>query len=286
MVNLTEDRTTIQELYCMPDLIDFIHKIIISSFNILLSITAFLGNIMIIVALQKPSSLHPPSKLLLGCLASTDLCVGVISQPLFAAYLMSPQHSERCHFIQIILATVGLTFYGVSLITLTAISVDRLLALMLGLRYRQVVTLRRAWIFVVTAWLSNATIAALYIYNYRILARSIGTIEVILCIITSTFCYIKIYLKLRHHQTAVDGHVPQGQPASGGIPLNIARYKKTVASAFWVQMTLLACNLPSVITSSVLTIRGIYTPTLALGWTVTLSILFLNSSTHFCTVGR
>ena len=34
------------------------------------------------------------------------------------------------------------TFCGVSLLTLPAISVDRLLALLLGLRYRQVVTVK------------------------------------------------------------------------------------------------------------------------------------------------
>lgn len=41
----------------------------------------FVGNILIIVALQKVSSLYPPSKHLLGCLASTDLGVGLIHIP-------------------------------------------------------------------------------------------------------------------------------------------------------------------------------------------------------------
>ena len=39
-----------------------------SAFNILLSITATLGNSLILVALHKESSLHPPSKLLYRCL--------------------------------------------------------------------------------------------------------------------------------------------------------------------------------------------------------------------------
>ena len=41
--------------------------------DILLSITAFTGNFLILVALHKESSLHPPSKLLHQCLATTDL---------------------------------------------------------------------------------------------------------------------------------------------------------------------------------------------------------------------
>ena len=47
----------------------------LSVLNILLSIVAFLGNTLILVALHKESSLHPPSKLLFRNLAATDLCV-------------------------------------------------------------------------------------------------------------------------------------------------------------------------------------------------------------------
>ena len=79
MANLTEDGTSIQGILCIPDLLETHKKIIISSLNILPAIIAFLGNVLIIVALQKPSSLHPPSKLLLGCLAVTDLWVGLIT---------------------------------------------------------------------------------------------------------------------------------------------------------------------------------------------------------------
>ena len=35
------------------------------------------------------SSLHPPTKLLFRCLAVTDLCIGLITQPVFSTFLMS-----------------------------------------------------------------------------------------------------------------------------------------------------------------------------------------------------
>ena len=65
-----------------------------SAVNILLSITAILGNSLILVALHKESSLHPPSKLLYRCLATTDLLVGLVSQPLYATYWMSVVHER------------------------------------------------------------------------------------------------------------------------------------------------------------------------------------------------
>ena len=57
--------------------------------NISVSITAFLGNTLILVALKKESSLHPPSKLLYRNLAITGLCVGAIAEPVYVAYFMS-----------------------------------------------------------------------------------------------------------------------------------------------------------------------------------------------------
>ena len=55
---------------------------------------AFLGNFLILVALHKVSSLHPPSKLLQSCLATIDLLVSIVSQPFIAPYWMSLVHKE------------------------------------------------------------------------------------------------------------------------------------------------------------------------------------------------
>ena len=56
----------------------------------------------ILVALNKKSSLHPPSKLLYRCLATTDLLVGLITQPLYTIFWMSLVHKNwtLCQFIR------------------------------------------------------------------------------------------------------------------------------------------------------------------------------------------
>ena len=73
-------------------------SITFSAVNILLSITAILGNSLIVVALRKESSLHPPSKLLYRCLATTDLLVGLVNHPFYATYWMSVvyEHWSLC----------------------------------------------------------------------------------------------------------------------------------------------------------------------------------------------
>ena len=77
MGNSTEDRNaTSSEAFNLATVIIF------CSLNILLSITASVGNILILIALRKVTSLHSPTKLFFQCLVITDLGVGLISQPL------------------------------------------------------------------------------------------------------------------------------------------------------------------------------------------------------------
>ena len=157
------------------------------------------------------SSLHPPSKLLFFCLASTDLCVGLIVQPLYVLFIMSSEHSQRCFYVDIVLNTIGILFCEVSLLTVSAISVDRLVALLLRLRYRQVVTLKKVWVVVAVFWLFATGNAILSLYSIPVAALN-DYIVLILCAATSIFCYTKIYLTLHHHQVTVADHVHEGEP--------------------------------------------------------------------------
>ncbi|XP_078384991.1 adenosine receptor A3-like [Oculina patagonica] len=279
MANFTdnENHTSAKEFFCSAEYTGLHINIFISTLNILISITAFLGNLLIIVALPKVTSLHVSSRLLFRCLASTDFCVGLILQPLYITYLMSSEYSKRCYYVETISKVLAVILCGVSLLTLTAISVDRLLALMLGLRYRQVVTLRRVWVFVILFWLSSSASAMTYLYNYFITVVIICT-GLLVCIVTSTICYTEIFLTLRQHQLQVQDNVHQGQTNEAGTPLNIARYKKTVNSALWVQMTLVFCYLPFGIATIVIGVTDDVTMPLALVWELTLSLLTFNSS--------
>ncbi|XP_022803193.1 adenosine receptor A2b-like [Stylophora pistillata] len=181
---------TFEELICSSSYVGRLQKQqsnYMSAIILLLSVTAFLGNSLILAALHKESSLHPPSKLLYRCLATTDLLVGLVSLPLYATYWISVAQENwgLCRHARDTAFIASYTLCSVSLLTMTAISVDRLLALLLGLRYRQIVTLKRTGIIVATFWI------------------------------------------LSHPNV-----------------LNIARYRKAVYSALWVQLALVVCYLP------------------------------------------
>ena len=57
--------------------------VFLSSLNAFLSIAALLGNVLILFALKRQSSLHPPTKLSLQNLAASHIGVGLFSQPIF-----------------------------------------------------------------------------------------------------------------------------------------------------------------------------------------------------------
>ena len=253
--------------FCSPELIRGIdgELIFLSALNIFLSIAAFLGNTLILVALHKETSLHPPSKLLYRNLAITDLCVGIITEPLLVTYLTSV----------LALFFSGYTLFKVSLLTLTAISVDRLLALLLGLRYRQVVTLKRTHIAVIGLWIMCIVGASTTFWN-TLITSWYQHIVTALCLVITISAYTKILLSLRHNQIHVQNHVAQGQP-SQAIPLNTARYRKAVYSALWVQGTLAICYLPFSIVAVFTPQRGMPL-SIYLAWNFTVSMVFLNSS--------
>lgn len=204
--------------------------------NIILSITAVAGNVLILLALWRTSSLHSPSKLLLRCLATADISVDLISQPLFLIHVVSVINkrwkicfiSERSAYI------TSAALCGVSVLTLTAISVDRLLALQLKIRYRELVTVQRMWIVIIIMWIVSFANAFLYLWNPFIYL--IGCcIVIVVAVSITTLSYSKIYFKLRYQMLQVHDRFDTCNQVSSGM-FNIEKYKKTVYSALWVHL--------------------------------------------------
>ena len=236
---------TFEELVCSSSLAGEFEQyaLRLSAVIIFFSLTAFLGNSLILVVLHKVSFLHPPSKLLYRSLATSDLLVGLVSQPLAATLWMSVVFEEwrLCRFAWVAAFISGYGLSLMSLLTMAAMSVDRLLALLLGLRYKQIVTLKRTYIIVATLCIVTFVATLCNVLDSRI-APWFGRIVISCCLLISIASYAKIFCALRRHHAQVQSHVQQ-QPSQPNA-LNMARYKKAVYSALWVQLVLLACYVP------------------------------------------
>ena len=281
-VSTVEKQNTllVERFHCSPDLLlagHGTHQLRFTSvLNSFLSVTAFLGNALILVAFRKESSLHPPSKHLLRSLTTTDLCVGLIVEPLYVTLLVTVVNEDWnvCHYVAVAVSIATYFFCSVSLFTLTALSVDRLLALLLGLRYKQVVTLKRVYLITITFCVVSTACATVTLFWNSPIILWLVMIVVLLCLVISTFCYTKIFFTIRHHQHQVQGHVQQ--PNQTSHP-NIARYRKAVFTTLWLQFTLVACYLPHFILVTLL-IRAEPSSSVSLTWSCTATLVFLNSS--------
>ena len=250
--------------------------LVISGINVALSITAILGNTLILNAFHKESSLNPPSKLFLRCLALSDLCVGLVVQPLAVLSLLAAFYHlwDFCRVTELLWYSCSIVAADFSLATLSAISIDRLLALSLGIRYRQVVTMKRArWCVGLVLLFSIGNCVTQYINYFAFIVYS--ALMWIVLLITSIYCYTRIFFILRNHIQAQV--IPQGQQ-NGISPLNLSRYKKTVSTALWVFAALMICYLPFGLGLLVQTMLSEITQPILIISFFGLMLVYLNSS--------
>ena len=278
------DENTFQSLFCDAFYIDDLHAtdiILPLTLNIFLATGAIVGNALILAALCKVSSLHPPSKLLFRCLAITDILAGLVSQPLHVIYLVfitkkDSQRAEICLYTAYFMIATSTSLYAVSLMTSVAISVDRALALFLGLRYRQTVTFKRTFAVVLCFWLLSSTFTLVSYQGYTLRTSTIylAIALILVCVATSGFCYTKIVFKLRQQQNRINEQTNRTR-----FQPNIARLRRIVCSAVWVQGMLDVCYMPFIIvTAIVLFNTSGRSSSLFMAWEFTVILIFLSSS--------
>lgn len=252
--------------------------------NAFSSITACIGNVLILVALYKVTSISPPTKILFVSLAVTDLLTGLILQPLLVVHAIITSviiSTNLSYFSEQVNSVLGFILTTLSILTSTAISVDRLLALVLGLVYRNVVTLRRVRVIVICIWLLSCMLGGWRCTTVAAdLAKLVFLVVVGLCFIASIASYIKIYSLLYRHRRQVHGHFKRAQEQSNRTAqLNEARFKKTVSSIAWIQFTLILLFIPCIVVA-ILWINKIIPSGIpgAILFRVSFSVFYLNSS--------
>lgn len=133
---------------------DRLIKITTSIMMIVMAIPTILANSLITWVIFRNKSLHTPSYILLFSLAFTDFGAGLVSF-LFIAYWrileLTDENSNICKTFDVGF-TLAFAFLSASELTVTALSVDRYLAIQLKGLYRTKVTNRRVVQVVVIIW--------------------------------------------------------------------------------------------------------------------------------------
>ena len=214
--------------------------------NVLLSYTAITLNTITILALRK-TTLSSPLKTLLLSLAVSDLGVGLLVQPLYvASFVMESEGNSSASYNFVIKSYDMIVVFlcVASFLGVTALSVDRFLAIHLHLRYQAIVTHKRVVASVVSIWVLSAVISQTALRIRQVTFLMFGTISVI-CLISSAFFYYKIYVTVQRHANQIQ--VLQLQPRQGDNEMveYTTRLKKAAIGTFYVYLVFLICNLPN-----------------------------------------
>ena len=251
---------------------DTLWLIITCAINVPSMLVAIVGNSLVLAAILSAPSLRSPAILLLCNLALSDLLVGLVIQPLFIAH----SFNLTTRLLTSIWLIMSYSACGISLCTMTAIAVDRFLALHYHLRYSTMVTSFRIKTILTALWLKSVIFSGIYFWSVRIFFLYI-TIFVCLCLIISVFCYVRIFKIVRHQQKKIQCqhqavNLPQGSTIS-----NLLQLKKSAINSFlfFIVMVLFYTPVSTYLSLIYATKDGSHR-----GWNVAITLVFINSSVN------
>ena len=238
--------------------------------NVPLILTCILGNALVLTAIIRTPSIRSPSMIMLCSLAVSDLLVGFIAQPLFIA----DELIKKNFVLYRVSAMIGFSVCGVSLATITLISIDRFLAVRYHMRYTTLVRQSRVTSIIIIIWLFTFVCSGFHIWN-KFLHHLLSAIYIAICLIISTFCYIRIYLTVRHHRSQIQAQHQAVQCRYAAHNARMMRLKRSAVNTFLFYIFMIMCYFPAYV---LLTIFGLGYMEWATEWAIAPTVVFLNSS--------
>ena len=249
--------------------------------NFISSLLAILGNLLVIHALWKAASIPANLKKMFLSLAFSDLAVGLFAQLMYGiiiAVMLKMAANTSDHFDYLCPTIITISFCSGHLLTyasflnITVITVDRLLAVSLHLRYRELVTSKRVIISLVSLWLISGVATALYI----LLPKLNSVVTVVLQATgfpLTAVAYIRIYQVVKYHQKQIARQLQLQYDQA----VDLLREKKSTINAFFVYVVFIICYLPNLCAAMLLSVDSDRASFLV-AYHVTAFLVLLNSS--------
>ena len=237
--------------------------------NAPLMLISTIGNSLVLVAILRTASLRSPSITLLCSLAISDLLVGFVVQPVYIAYRLAGNGS-----LYQALTIMAFSACGVSLFTMTAISVDRFLALHYHMRYPSLMTPHRALVTSLTLWFISFLLSLFSFWEMNAYYFAMGS-SIVICLLICTVCYIRIYGIVRHHQLQIHTQQQAVETWNNENNQSIQRSTKNAKNTFIYYMVMILCYTPFFITMSILVISPQHWTN---AWNFNDTVAFMNSS--------
>ena len=240
--------------------------------NVPLMLVATMGNALILAAVSRTPSLRTPSIPLLCSLAVSDLLVGFVVQPLYiSSSFITSLPLDSIWFV------LSFATCGISLCSITAISVDRLLALHYHLRYPTIVTASRIKITLALVWIAMFLLSGVYFWSRDVYFLIIA-LGAFLCLTISTCSYIRIFTIVRRQQRKIQcqRQAINSLNKNTRIISNMQQLKKSAMNSFLFFIVIVLFYLPmSTFLSLYLLAKNWHK-----GWSFATTLVFMNSSVN------
>lgn len=251
-----------------------IFLIVSTTINALLMAISIFGNALVLTAIWKTPSLRSPSTIFLSSLAVSDLLVGFIVQPVFIATF---QRFELGSALFLISNVMTLSVCGVSISTMTAISVDRFLALYFHMRYPNFMSIKSAIYTSTTLWFLGIVFSGVRLISSEAFIV-IGVVVIAACLLISSYSYLRVYLIVRRHQLQIHNQQQAVENLNAEDQLNVLRSKKSAITTFIYYICMVICYSPSLILMSIISPSPNRFVSLVVWWTLATTVAYMNSA--------
>ncbi|XP_078354501.1 adenosine receptor A1-like [Oculina patagonica] len=202
-------------------------------------------NSLLIIAVKTKARLKTNSNIALGCLAVTDVLMGVIGQPIFTALLIlilqGQTSNEHCTLQRLSLLFTR-TLIGASIRHLVLISVERYIAIKHSFAYITMVTKARILGSSAVAWITVVLIIVpVLVTGTNFFLFNTGIFLAIFISIIA-FCQIAVYFETRRHEKQI-----AAQQVSVEARQKFLKEKKAFKLTTTVLFMLLLCYLPIIV---------------------------------------
>ena len=223
----------------------FITNIVTCILNCVFSLLTCMANFLIVFVIGKTHELHSPSFVLLGCLASSDLVVGLICQPILITHKIAELNknfpayctSAMLNFIS------GWVTAVVSLLTLGAVSIDRVLCLILHLRYNTLVTVSRVFKTVAIMWIFSIAFAMVRFWMSNDSWYFIAMTVLLMPFLVISVSTLKIFQIVRSHQRQINVQTEAIRHLQSNT-VNVLKCRKSAVTVLYIYGLLLIFFLP------------------------------------------
>ena len=217
---------------------------------VVLAPVAVVGNALVLTAIWRKCFQRTTFHILLSVLAFTDLLTGVASPLMSIPYLLNHEFGVSMPGILISTYLLCLTILVIALL-----SVER----WLHMTHRSLLTSHRGYRFVVLSLLAPVPLVTLQALNLITKKMKLETnasmgAYALSCYLATSVAYFKVFRIIRQHQQQIRTNQSRqnfGQPA-----IDLAKYKKSIFSIFYILALFSLCILPFIVSLFLLVLLG------------------------------